>query len=77
MALAQRKAPNRNEVAGALEVLALLHDGASNRSIAEQLVISEKTVSVHVTNLMAKLGVGNRGAAAALARDLAPAARED
>ena len=39
--------------------------------IAERLFISEKTVSVHVTNLMAKLGVSHRGEAAALARDLA------
>jgi DNA-binding CsgD family transcriptional regulator len=33
-------------------------------------VISEKTVSVHVSNVLAKLGVENRGAAAALARNL-------
>ena len=34
--------------------------GATNRAIAERLFISQKTVSVHVTNLMAKLGVTNR-----------------
>jgi DNA-binding NarL/FixJ family response regulator len=33
-------------------------------------VISEKTVSVHVSNVLAKLGVANRGAAGALARRL-------
>ena len=52
------------------EVLDLLADGASNREIAEALFITEKTASVHVSNLLAKLGVPNRGAAAALARRL-------
>ena len=55
------------------EVLDVLAAGATNRTIAQRLFISEKTVSVHVTNLMAKLGVANRGEAAALARELAPA----
>jgi DNA-binding CsgD family transcriptional regulator len=53
------------------EVLDVLATGATNRTIAERLFISEKTVSVHVTNLLAKLGVPNRGEAAALARELA------
>jgi DNA-binding CsgD family transcriptional regulator len=52
------------------EVLDRLATGATNRSIAQDLVISEKTVSVHVSNLLAKLGVENRGAAAAMARSL-------
>jgi DNA-binding NarL/FixJ family response regulator len=52
------------------EVLDQLARGATNRGIAEALVISEKTVSVHVSNVLAKLNVGNRGEAAALARDL-------
>jgi DNA-binding CsgD family transcriptional regulator/tetratricopeptide (TPR) repeat protein len=50
------------------EVLDLLADGATNRAIAQTLFISEKTASVHVSNVLAKLGVPNRGAAAALAR---------
>jgi DNA-binding NarL/FixJ family response regulator len=54
-------------------VLDVLATGATNRAIAERLFISEKTVSVHVTNLLAKLGVTNRTEAAAVARDLAPA----
>jgi DNA-binding CsgD family transcriptional regulator/tetratricopeptide (TPR) repeat protein len=52
------------------EVLEQLAAGATNRAIAGALVISEKTASVHVSNVLAKLGVENRGAAAALARSL-------
>jgi DNA-binding NarL/FixJ family response regulator len=52
------------------EVLALLTEGRTNRQIAETLFISGKTVSVHVSNLMAKLGVGNRLEAAAMAHRL-------
>ena len=57
------------------EVLALLADGASNRVIADRLVISTKTAGVHVSNLLAKLGVGSRLEAAAIAHrsGLAPA----
>lgn len=50
------------------EVLDLIATGATNRVIAERLFISEKTVSAHVTRLLAKLGCANRGEAAALAR---------
>ena len=53
-----------------LEVLRLLVEGRSNRQIAEQLFISAKTASVHVTNLLSKLGVHSRLEAAALARRL-------
>ena len=49
------------------EVLALLVDGLTNREIAERLVMSPKTVSVHVSHLIAKLGVANRTEAAARA----------
>jgi DNA-binding NarL/FixJ family response regulator len=52
------------------EVLELLATGATNRGIAEALFITEKTASVHVSNLLAKLDVPNRGGAAALARRL-------
>jgi DNA-binding CsgD family transcriptional regulator len=53
-----------------LEVLHLLVAGRSNRQIAEALFISGKTVSVHVTNILAKLGVHSRLEAAACAREL-------
>jgi DNA-binding CsgD family transcriptional regulator/tetratricopeptide (TPR) repeat protein len=53
-----------------LEVLRLLVEGRSNRQIAEALFISVKTASVHVTNLLAKLGVHSRLEAAATARRL-------
>ena len=49
------------------EVLALLVEGATNRQIAQQLYIAEKTSSVHVSNIIRKLGVANRGEAAAAA----------
>jgi DNA-binding CsgD family transcriptional regulator/tetratricopeptide (TPR) repeat protein len=52
------------------EVLSLVARGTTNREIGEALFISEKTASVHVSNILAKLGVSNRGEAAAVARDL-------
>lgn len=50
------------------DVLAHLVDGRTNRQIAGTLYISEKTVSVHVSNILGKLGVRSRAEAAALAR---------
>ena len=47
------------------EVLALVADGRTNRQIAQALFISDKTASVHVSNILAKLGVANRAEAAA------------
>jgi DNA-binding NarL/FixJ family response regulator len=52
------------------EVLERLAAGRTNRQIADELFISTKTASVHVSNILAKLGVANRGEAAARARDL-------
>ena len=47
------------------DVLRLLADGRSDREIAAQLFISPKTVGLHVSHLMAKLGVASRAAAVA------------
>ncbi|WP_413761314.1 helix-turn-helix transcriptional regulator [Streptomyces sp. MMBL 11-3] len=49
------------------DVLRLVAAGRSNRQIAEELFISPKTASVHVSNILAKLGVAGRGEAAAVA----------
>jgi ATP/maltotriose-dependent transcriptional regulator MalT len=52
------------------EVLALVADGRTNPQIAKQLFISPKTVSVHVSNVLAKLGVPSRVEAATMAQRL-------
>ncbi|WP_079252365.1 helix-turn-helix transcriptional regulator [Streptomyces sp. MP131-18] len=52
------------------DVLTLVAAGRSNRQIAEELFISPKTASVHVSNILAKLEVAGRGEAAALAHRL-------
>jgi DNA-binding CsgD family transcriptional regulator len=50
-----------------LEVLRLLAAGRSNGQIAQELFVSSKTASVHVSHIIGKLEVGNRTEAAALA----------
>ncbi|UGQ14180.1 AAA family ATPase [Yinghuangia sp. ASG 101] len=52
------------------DVLRLVAAGRSNRQIAEELFISAKTASVHVSNILGKLEVSSRGEAAALANRL-------
>ena len=52
------------------EVLRLVADGRSNPEIASELFISAKTASVHVSNILGKLGVTSRGEAAATAHRL-------
>jgi DNA-binding CsgD family transcriptional regulator/tetratricopeptide (TPR) repeat protein len=49
------------------QVLELVTDGLSNGQIAERLFISTKTASVHVSNILAKMGVSSRTEAAAVA----------
>jgi DNA-binding NarL/FixJ family response regulator len=50
-----------------LEVLRLLAAGKTNRAIAGELVVADKTVDRHVSNIFAKLGVSSRAAATAYA----------
>ncbi len=54
------------------EVLALVARGLTNREIAETLVISVKTASVHVSHILRKLDAPNRLAAAAIAHRMTP-----
>ncbi len=70
--LARVEAPARPPKPGGLterevEVLRLVADGATNRAIADELFISEKTVERHLSNVFPKLGVSNRAAATAWA----------
>jgi DNA-binding NarL/FixJ family response regulator len=52
------------------EVLALVAAGRTNRQIGEELFMSEKTASVHVSRILAKLEVSTRGEAGAVAHRL-------
>ncbi len=58
-----------------LEVLQLVALGRTNRQIAEELFITEKTAGHHVSNILAKLGARGRTEAAAVAQRLGLAAR--
>jgi DNA-binding NarL/FixJ family response regulator len=70
--LAAREAPTPAEGLSPREreVLALVAEGRSNRQVGEALFISAKTASVHVSNILAKLGVASRVEAAAVAHRL-------
>jgi DNA-binding NarL/FixJ family response regulator len=50
-----------------MEVLDLVAQGLTNRDIAARLVLSEHTVNRHVANILRKLGLSSRAAAASLA----------
>ncbi|MGH2367741.1 MAG: response regulator transcription factor, partial [Chloroflexota bacterium] len=65
-------APGRKRLPGGLtereaEVLRLVTAGKTNRQIAADLVLSEKTVARHLNNIFDKLGVSSRAAATAFA----------
>jgi DNA-binding NarL/FixJ family response regulator len=57
------------------EVLLLVAEGRTNREIGAELFMSEKTASVHVSRILAKLEVGGRVEAAAVAHRLGLTAR--
>jgi DNA-binding CsgD family transcriptional regulator len=52
-----------------IDILRLVATGKTNRAIGDELVISEKTVARHVSNIFDKLGVSSRAAATAYAYD--------
>ena len=60
-------APAGGLTAREIEVLRLVSAGKTNRAVAAELVISEKTVARHLSNIFDKLGVSSRAAATAYA----------
>jgi len=61
--------PQADLTAREVEVLRLIAKGATNREIAEQLVISEGTVKNHISNILSRLGLRDRTQAAIYARE--------
>jgi DNA-binding NarL/FixJ family response regulator len=74
---AREPPPGRTRILGGLtarqaEVLRLVAQGKTDRQIAGELIISEKTVGRHLEHIFAKLGVSSRTAAAVVYRDHQP-----
>lgn len=67
---AERASRRLGLTARELEVLRMVAAGRNNHEIAAELFISAKTASVHVSHILAKLGLGNRTEAAAMAHRL-------
>ena len=79
---ARLELPGRQPAIGVLteredEVLRLVAKGLTNRQVGEQLFISAKTVSVHMSNVLAKLGVSGRAEAVAVAHQRGLIGRTD
>jgi DNA-binding CsgD family transcriptional regulator len=73
-ALDKPHAPADRDLPGGLtarevEILALVASGKTNRAIAQDLTVSEKTVASHISHILTKLGVPSRAAATAYAYD--------
>ncbi|MDQ2906155.1 MAG: response regulator transcription factor [Chloroflexota bacterium] len=67
---AETPSPRPAELTGReVEVLRLIAKGATNREIAEHLVISEGTVKNHISNILSRLGLRDRTQAAIYARE--------
>jgi NarL family two-component system response regulator LiaR len=64
---ANNATPGHDLTAREREVLALLVKGLNNNEIAGRLSVSHATAKAHVSNILSKLGVSNRGEAIALA----------
>jgi DNA-binding NarL/FixJ family response regulator len=70
MSHAGTPSPRADDLTGReVEVLRLIAKGATNREIAEQLVISEGTVKNHISNILSRLGLRDRTQAAIYARE--------
>jgi DNA-binding NarL/FixJ family response regulator len=67
-ALGQAEAVRLGLTSREAEVLTLVAAGKTNREIGTELFVSEKTASVHVSNILRKLGVSSRVDAAAIAQ---------
>jgi DNA-binding NarL/FixJ family response regulator len=66
--MGQVRAPAEDSLsARELEVLRLVAAGQTNKAIAAELVLSERTIERHLSNIFAKLGVSSRAAATAFA----------
>ena len=65
--LADRQHDRQPLTARECEILRLVATGATNKAIAERLILSDKTVARHVSNIFGKLGVSSRAAATAYA----------
>ena len=72
---AGRAGPLDSLTARELDVLLLLAEGRTNREVAAALFISEKTASVHVSHILAKLGVRSRVQAVTVAHQAGVAGR--
>jgi DNA-binding NarL/FixJ family response regulator len=66
-ALLGDRSPPAGLTAREVEVLALVAKGSTNREVAAELVLSEKTIARHLSNIFAKLGVSTRTEASAFA----------
>jgi DNA-binding NarL/FixJ family response regulator len=55
-----------------VEIMALIAEGRANPDIADALAVSVRTVSTHVTNILAKIGAANRTEAATYANKHGP-----
>lgn len=67
LAPAEADPPTHGLTARELQVLRLVATGSTNHAIAAELVLAEKTVDRHVSNILGKLGVSSRAAATAYA----------
>ena len=76
-----RTKPEDDELAGLTDqerkILELIADGLTNRQIAEQIFLAEKTVKNYVSNILAKLGMSRRSEAAAYAARLQERRKHD